>query len=203
MVKKNCSAGQKWDTLVNDCVSREKTLTKTEPPTEPPLPAIVDQVRNTAPATQVDAVTALSPALWIFVVLATVGSILVLALWFVIYRRQTRPSSTPGEAEPGQESLQKTEPKATIHPLPSERNGQEEMFLRAAEAVSPCAHLHLGAQRGSEREEGFIACRGHAKHAGEEAGRGQSACSTMREHNRLPLPATELGGTALVTTKTV
>uniref|UniRef100_A0A8D2ZXU3 Uncharacterized protein n=1 Tax=Scophthalmus maximus TaxID=52904 RepID=A0A8D2ZXU3_SCOMX len=170
MVKKNCSAGQKWDTLVNDCV------------------------RNTAPATQVDAVTALSPALWIFVVLATVGSILVLALWFVIYRRQTRPR---------QESLQKTEPKATIHPLPSERNGQEEMFLRAAEAVSPCAHLHLGAQRGSEREEGFIACRGHAKHAGEEAGRGQSACSTMREHNRLPLPATELGGTALVTTKTV
>lgn len=66
-------------------------------PSEPPLPAIVDQVRNTAPATQVDAVTALSPALWIFVVLATVGSILVLALWFVIYRRQTRPSSTPGK----------------------------------------------------------------------------------------------------------
>ncbi|XP_039972865.1 uncharacterized protein LOC120783744 [Xiphias gladius] len=202
MAKKDCSAGQKWDNLVNTCVSSEtKTGPQPEPPTEPPL-AVVDQVRDRAPSTQADPVMVLSQALWILVVLATVGSILALALWFIIYRRQSRLRSTSEDTEPGQKPLQKTEPPATIHPLPSERNCQAEMFQRAAEALSPCPHLHLGAQTGSKWEEGFITCRGPAKHAGTEGGGGLLACSTMREH-RIPLPATELGGTALVTTKTV
>lgn len=106
------------------------------------------------------------------------------------------------DAEPAQEPLQKTEPPATMHPLPSERNGHAGMLQRAAEAPSPCPHLHLEAQTGSKWDEGFITCKDPAKHAGTDGGGGLPACSTVREH-RIPLPATELGGTALVTTKTV
>ncbi|XP_023287441.1 uncharacterized protein LOC111673805 [Seriola lalandi dorsalis] len=199
-VKKICSAGQTWDELIGTCL-HSKTETRPEPerPTEPPLQADVNQVRVIAPVPQADPMLMLSPALWIFVVLATMGSILALALWFIIYRRETRQGSTSEDAEPGLEPLQKT-----IHPPPSERNGQAQMFQRAAEAPWSCPHLHLGAQTGSKWEDcsGIIACRGLAKHAGKEAGEGLPACSRMRGH-KIPLPATELGGTALVTTKTV
>ncbi|GAA6215579.1 uncharacterized protein LOC120783744 [Lates japonicus] len=205
IVRKDCPAGQSLDNHTNTCVP-----SKTEPatvnallPSEPPLPAVVGQVIETAPAIQDSpSVMVLSPALWIFVVLATVGSILVLVLWLIIYRRQTRLSSTSEDVEPAQEPLQKTEPPATMHPLPSERNGHAEMLQRAAEAPSPCPHLHLEAQTSSKWDKGFITCKDPAKHAGADGGGGLPACSTVREH-RIPLPATELGGTALVTTKTV
>nr|XP_020513549.1 tumor necrosis factor receptor superfamily member 13C [Labrus bergylta]XP_020513551.1 tumor necrosis factor receptor superfamily member 13C [Labrus bergylta] len=60
----------------------------------------------------------------------------------------------------------------------------------------PCsAHLHPGAQTGWEWEEDFTTCRCPPMHAGTRVERGL-------EH-RVPLPATELGGTVLVTTKTV
>lgn len=39
----------------------------------------------------------LSPALCAIVVLVTVGSILALAVWTIIYRRRTRLGSTPGK----------------------------------------------------------------------------------------------------------
>ncbi|XP_037648629.1 uncharacterized protein LOC119501921 isoform X2 [Sebastes umbrosus] len=193
MGKDDCPAGQKWDPLVGCIPSETYTRPEPEPPTE---------LRSTAPPARADAVMLLSPALWIFVVLATLGSILALALWFIIYKRQTRHISTSEDAEPQQEPLQKTEPPAKIHPPPPERNGQAEMLQRAAWAPPPCPHLHLGAQTGSNWEEDFTACRDPAKYAGTEGGRGLPTCSTMREH-RFPLPATELGGTALVTTKTV
>lgn len=106
------------------------------------------------------------------------------------------------DAEAQQEPLQKTEPPAILHSLPSESNSHAEMLQRAAGALSPCPHLHLGAQTVSQWEEGFTAYRDITKHAGTEGGRGLPPCSTMREH-RIPLPATELGGTALVTTKTM
>ncbi|XP_044037740.1 uncharacterized protein LOC122869137 [Siniperca chuatsi] len=203
MAKKDCPAGSYWDSLVNTCIGSSETETRPEPepPTEPPV-AVVVQLRATAPAAQADLVMVLSPALWIFVVLATLGSVLALALWFIIYRRQTSHSSTSEDPKPQQEPLQKTEPPSKIYPPPSERNGHAEMVQRATGAPSPCPHLHLGAQTGFKWEEGFTACRDHAKHAGTEGGGGLSACSTMREH-RVPLPATELGGTALVTTKTM
>lgn len=106
------------------------------------------------------------------------------------------------EAEPGLEHLQKTEPLAVIHPLLSEGNGPAQVFQRQEEAPSSCLHLHLGAQTDSKWADGFITCRGIAGHAGKEEGEVPSAYSMMREH-KIPLPATELGGTALVTTKTV
>ncbi|CAB1415230.1 unnamed protein product [Pleuronectes platessa] len=187
MAKKICSAGRKWDNLIGDCFPKETELgDKTQPSTKPPLLAVVDQVRDPA----------LSPVLWIFVMLATVGSILVLALWLVIYRR-TRPSRTP-DPEPGQEPPQKTDPPASGPQLPAETTGLTEMFQRAGEASAPCAHLYPGAQAHSMWEEGYTACRGSAKHDGKEEDRG-----LMTRGHRIPLPATELGGTVLVTAKTV
>ncbi|XP_071330426.1 uncharacterized protein [Trachinotus anak] len=196
MAKKACSAGQRWDNLIKKCIpSNMDTRHEPDRPTEPPLKADVNHVRVMASAPQADPLMVLSPALWIFVVLATVGSILALALWLIIYRREARHSSSSGDVGPGLQPLHKTEPLATIHPLPSERNSQAQMFQRAAEALSSCPHLHLGDQTGSKWEDGFISCRGPAKHAGKDGGGGLPACSTMREH-KIPLPATELGGTA-------
>ncbi|XP_033501497.1 uncharacterized protein LOC117268870 [Epinephelus lanceolatus] len=206
---RDCGPRQKWDSLLSICFpSVRKTRPEPDPPSEPPLADLVQFTAKTPPpaslsrSPEADSVMLLNPALWIFVVLATVGSIVALVLWFLIYKRQTRNISISEDAERRQEPLQKTEPPAKIHLPPPERNGQAEMLLGAAWALSPCPHLHLGAQTGSKWEEGFTACRDPAKHAGTEGGRGPPACSTMREH-RIPLPATELGGTALVTTKTV
>uniref|UniRef100_A0A3Q3LMJ0 Uncharacterized protein n=1 Tax=Mastacembelus armatus TaxID=205130 RepID=A0A3Q3LMJ0_9TELE len=180
MAKKSCSAGYKWDSLVQNCVQEDTKAT----------------LEDTTPTPQL---MVLSPALWIFVVLATVGSVVALALWFIIYRRQT----SLNDAEPAHEPLEKTELLVTtVQPPVSERNGQAEMFHVATEAPSPCSHLYLGAQTSPKWEDGFSACRGPPEHNGKGVGRGLPACSTMSEH-RIPLPATELGGTALVTTKTV
>ncbi|XP_076609019.1 uncharacterized protein LOC143334228 isoform X2 [Chaetodon auriga] len=202
MAKKDCPAGSHWDSLVNVCVfNRTETRPEPDRPTESPV-AVLVQVRSTPRTAQASTAMVLSPALWIFVVLATVGSILALALWFIIYRRQSSLSSTSEDAEPQQEPLQKTEPPAVIHSLPSETNSHADMLQRAAGAPSPCSHLHLGAQTDSQWEEGFAAYGDPTKHAGMEGGRGLHTCSIMREH-RIPLPATELGGTALVTTKTI
>ncbi|XP_051244759.1 uncharacterized protein LOC127356776 [Dicentrarchus labrax] len=203
--KPRCPSGSHWDTLLNTCIpSKSQTKAEPQPPTEPLL-AVVVTLRPTARISktfQVNPVMVFSPALWIFVVLATLGSILALTLWFIIYRRQTGLSSTSEDAELQREPLKKT--PAIIHSLPSQRNSHTEMMQRAAGAPSPCSRLHLGAQTGLQREEGLIAYRDPAKHAGTERW-GElptSTCSTISEH-RIPLPATELGGTALVTTKTM
>ncbi|XP_068434437.1 tumor necrosis factor receptor superfamily member 13C-like [Clinocottus analis] len=193
MAREDCPAGKKWDSLVGTCVL---TTSETRPEPEAPveLPP-VGQLRPTAPTAQAHSVVLLSPALWIFVVLATLGSILALALWFIIYKRQTRHRSQSEDAGLQQEPLQKTEPPAKSQQLLAER------LQRASWAPSPCPHLHLEAQAGTNWEEGLTACSDFAKHAGTDGVRGLPTCST-REH-RIPLPATEMGGTALVTTKTV
>ncbi|KAG7218363.1 hypothetical protein INR49_020437 [Caranx melampygus] len=168
MAKKTCPPGQVWDKLINSCFPKMEIRAEPDRPPEPPLQPHVNQVRVMTPVPQADPMMVLSPALWIFVVLATVGSIVALTLWFIIYRRETRHSSTSEEAEPGLEPLQKTEPLAVIHQLPSERNGPAQVFQREEEALSPCPHLHQGAQTDSKWADGFIACRGIAGHDGKE-----------------------------------
>ncbi|XP_036944037.1 uncharacterized protein LOC119013526 [Acanthopagrus latus] len=202
MTKKDCPAGSHWDSLVKDCVpGGMESRPEPELPTEPTLPVVI-QLRSTERTAQVNPVMVLSPALWIFVVLATLGSILTLALWFIIYRRQNSLSSTSEDAEQQQEPPQKTEPPAIIHSQPLQGNGHAHMLQRGAAAPSPCSHPHLGAQAGSQWEGSLASNRDPTKYAGTDGGRGLPTCSTVREH-RIPLPATELGGTALVTTKTM
>uniref|UniRef100_A0A3Q3JVW9 Uncharacterized protein n=1 Tax=Monopterus albus TaxID=43700 RepID=A0A3Q3JVW9_MONAL len=98
-----------------------------------------------------------------------------------------------GDAESAPES-----PATVLLPQP-QRNGWTEMFHLVP---SPCPHLYLGTQTGLTWEEGLPLCGAPLKPSGTEVGGALSACSTVTEH-RIPLPATELGGTALVTTKTV
>uniref|UniRef100_UPI0037E906D9 uncharacterized protein n=1 Tax=Semicossyphus pulcher TaxID=241346 RepID=UPI0037E906D9 len=214
MDKERClAAGKWWDPLLRRC----RTKISARPKPTVPAPELnrshvtqartkylspVVQLRATSQATKFHPEMVLGPALWIFVILAMLGSILALALWFIIYRQQTRPSSTPGDPEPQQEPLQKPEPPVIIHSLPTEISNHAEMMQRAAGAHSPCVHMYPGAQMATRWEEGFTACRDPTRHAGTEVGGGLLTCCTAREH-RVPLPATELGGTVLVTTKTV
>lgn len=92
-----------------------------------------------------------------------------------------------------QEPLQKTDAGSTSHSLPSGGNSHPSL----------CPfHLRLETQSTLQWVEDISPNRASTKHAESEKSSGLPSCSTVREH-RIPLPATELGGTALVTTKTV
>lgn len=97
--------------------------------------------------------------------------------------------------ESAPEPLQKIQPPLESH-----------LSTSATLAPSACAHpYNQGTDSTSKREEGFANCQKATD--GGETDRAEdvgvlSVFSAMREH-RLPLPATELGDTALVTTKTV
>lgn len=56
------------------------------------------QLRPTQPL-QVHPGTALSPALWVLVLLATLGSICALTFWLLIYRQRRSSTSASGEKD--------------------------------------------------------------------------------------------------------
>uniref|UniRef100_A0A667WHS6 Uncharacterized protein n=1 Tax=Myripristis murdjan TaxID=586833 RepID=A0A667WHS6_9TELE len=183
--KGNCPPGTKWDSLISDCVGNPLAAAQQpKPATEPPrvVPVHLRSTVPTAPAKSV-VVQPLSfeNGLWVFVGLLTLGSILAVVIWTIIYRQQTRRRSSAGKE--------------------GERNGQAEMQQRAREAPS-CPHLDAGALTGFKCEESFTHRRYPTNHGGMEGSGGLLTYSTMRQHT-VPLPATELGGTALVTTKTM
>uniref|UniRef100_A0A672GWM8 Uncharacterized protein n=1 Tax=Salarias fasciatus TaxID=181472 RepID=A0A672GWM8_SALFA len=181
MAQRVCAAGFQWDDLLVICV-RNKTMQKPEHHTGefPFTDLIYKNASARAPSAAME-----GPALWSCVVVVTLGSILALAVWFFIYRQQRRPTwlYLIHTAEPRRQAPAKQPP--------TERNRHTELFLGAPDAPSPCHHLHPEAQRGLKWGDGFTACGGPTVHSG-----GPS------EH-RIPLPATELGGTVLVTTKTM
>lgn len=108
-----------------------------------------------------------------------------------------------GDEEEGQqEPLQKAEPPSALCSLlPSRGMSRADALPGAAEAGPPCPHLQPDPQTGLQWQEGGMK-RELARATWMEGGGGLSPCSKVQEH-RIPLPATELGGTALVTTKTV
>ncbi|CAG5897488.1 unnamed protein product [Menidia menidia] len=193
MAKRPCSERMEWDALLRMCVKRSVPTAQPGPTTEGQLSWL---------SVGSGSVALLSPSLWICVILATLGSVLAVTLWLVISRQQARSNSSSGDAVPDQQPLQKTEASAKEHPPPSETNGRAEVFHRAAEAPSPCHRLHLGAPKDSRWDDGFTGSRGPSRHSCTGGGGAAPACSPTADH-RVPLPATELGGTALVTTKTV
>ncbi|XP_029912999.1 uncharacterized protein LOC115363066 [Myripristis murdjan] len=203
--KGNCPPGTKWDSLISDCVGNPLAAAQQpKPATEPPrvVPVHLRSTVPTAPAKSV-VVQPLSfeNGLWVFVGLLTLGSILAVVIWTIIYRQQTRRRSSAEDPEPAVQPLAKTDTSVKIHPAPAERNGQAEMQQRAREAPS-CPHLDAGALTGFKCEESFTHRRYPTNHGGMEGSGGLLTYSTMRQHT-VPLPATELGGTALVTTKTM
>lgn len=66
------------------------------PLTEPPL-TVMNQLKAINTTVKPTSMVVLSPTLWISVVVVVVGSILALTFWFIIYKRQTRRSSTSGK----------------------------------------------------------------------------------------------------------
>ncbi|TNM96664.1 tumor necrosis factor receptor superfamily member 13C-like [Takifugu flavidus] len=200
MSNKNCSEGSQWDNLVNACIQSglvNKVRSGTEPRPEHVTSEVLlvaeVQLRSMAHTPRVDPGLPLSPALWIFVVLATLGSILALVLWFIIYRQRMSANSNPENSKREQEPLQKTDAGSMSHSLPSGGNSHPSL----------CPfHLRLETQSTLQWVEDISPNRASTKHAESEESSGLPSCSTVREH-RIPLPATELGGTALVTTKTV
>lgn len=186
MSRKDCVAGTKWDSLIKRCMPLKipPDIVPQHPTPIAPPPALIRR-HTTTPSAQIVAV--FNPGLWIFVILATLGSILALAVWIVIYRRHTRDPIV--EAKPAEQPLQKTD--APGHR--PERNG-----CAAEEVSSPCHHLNTGLHAAPMWEEAGGAHIERTKHNGRDWGGG----SAVRQET-VPFSATELGGTALVTTKTV
>ncbi|KTF82435.1 hypothetical protein cypCar_00021765 [Cyprinus carpio] len=160
MERRACDPGSQWDSLLKHCISH-RSLGLTPSAVSPP---VLEPVLNTRGLDE--SWSSISPSVWICVGLVVSVSVLVLLLWFIIYRRHSRTSqSTAGEKD------------STPHtPTTTE---QEE------EAVSPWPHIN------SQTQEVPI----------KEGPCGRSLCNGWAEHG-LPLPATELGDSALVTTKT-
>uniref|UniRef100_A0A1A8LK44 Uncharacterized protein n=1 Tax=Nothobranchius pienaari TaxID=704102 RepID=A0A1A8LK44_9TELE len=121
---------------------------------------------------------------------------MALILWSVLFRRQSRVNNNSEDPAPEQDLLQKTKP---FNPQCSEKG---QACRGPAGASSACHQLHPGAQTAPQWEDGVTVCGGPERHSGKEEGGGLHVCSNMADH-RVPLPATELGGTALVTTKTL
>ncbi|KAF3700485.1 hypothetical protein EXN66_Car016172 [Channa argus] len=97
MAKKTCLDGKKWDPLTTDCVTvKKETNPEHKLRTEPP-PNVLSSVRVTASTEQTNPMMPLSPTVCAIVVLVTMGSILALAVWLIIYKRQTRLGSTSGK----------------------------------------------------------------------------------------------------------
>lgn len=119
-------------------------------------------------------------------------------LIIVVFRHAHVPVGCVAEdSEAQKEPLQKTEPPPTIHSQPSERPSHADTLQRGAAASSLYSQLYLEAQTSTQWEEVIP-----AKYARTDGGRGLQTCSPVREH-KIPLPATELGDTALVTAKTI
>uniref|UniRef100_A0A8C1PHU1 Uncharacterized protein n=1 Tax=Cyprinus carpio TaxID=7962 RepID=A0A8C1PHU1_CYPCA len=136
MERRVCPPGSQWDSLLKHCIPH-KSL-------------------GVTPSAQ-NGVFYADPSVWICVGLVVSGSVLVLLLWFIIYRRHS----------------------GTSHRLENGAAEQEE------EALSPWPHVNGQAQEVPINEG---PC-------------GRSLCNGWAEHG-LPLPATELGDSALVTAKT-
>ncbi|XP_036420937.1 tumor necrosis factor receptor superfamily member 13C-like isoform X2 [Colossoma macropomum] len=117
--------------------------------------------------------TAFAPSVWICVGVILSSLVLALLLWFIIYRRHTHNTGK-----------RRSEPAA-----PPQLNGN---------TVSPALL--------EEREDPSLSCphwNGKTEEVSVcEMGWGRGICEGKMEHG-VPVPATELGDSALVTTKTV
>ncbi|XP_048037534.1 tumor necrosis factor receptor superfamily member 13C-like [Megalobrama amblycephala] len=161
MEKRSCPSGYRWDSLLRNCISLE---TQGLTPSADPPPMLKPALSTSGPGPD-EPWSAISPSLWICVALVASGSVLVLLLWFIIYKRHGRTSQNTGEKDSTPHTL------ATIE--------QEE------KALSPWLHVNGQTQ---EVSISVASC-------------GRSLCNGRAEHG-LPLPATELGDSALVTAKT-
>ncbi|KAK2916981.1 hypothetical protein Q8A67_001355 [Cirrhinus molitorella] len=154
-----CDPGMKWDSLLKRCFSLEYLglISSTVPP-----PMLKSVLSTRGPD---ESWSTISPSVWICVSLVATGSVLVLLLWFIIYRRHSRTSQNTDEKD------------STAH-TPTAIEQEEEN-------LSPWLQVN------GQTQEVPI----------NEGPCGRSLCNGRADHG-LPLPATELGDSALVTAKT-
>uniref|UniRef100_A0AAY5JVM9 Uncharacterized protein n=1 Tax=Esox lucius TaxID=8010 RepID=A0AAY5JVM9_ESOLU len=187
MAKKTCRLGTKWDRLLMDCV--RSPLGVPSPP--PDLVTELSPVKwSTDGSPQYN--PAVNPAVWISVVVVLNGSILALFLWFIIYRKQRRHRRTTVDPE-APETRSKAKPAV-------ETDCKAAAVQSEKEAPPSCCHLNGGPQTYFGQEASTYNRAPGCGPLGEVG--SVFMCSSQREHG-IPLPATELGDAALVTTKTV
>ncbi|CAM4323097.1 unnamed protein product [Leuciscus chuanchicus] len=93
MENRSCASGFRWDSLLRHCISLESLGLM------PAVPPPVLSTRSPGPG-QHQSWLAISPGVWICVGLLAGGSVLVLLLWFIIYKRHTRTSQNTGTKVP-------------------------------------------------------------------------------------------------------
>ncbi|KAG1966955.1 hypothetical protein F2P79_002594 [Pimephales promelas] len=92
MEKRLCASGLGWDSLLRQCISHE-SLGLTPSALPPP-------VLSTRGPGQHQSWLAISPVVWICVGLLASGSVLLLLLWFIIYKRHLKTSQNTGTKVP-------------------------------------------------------------------------------------------------------
>ncbi|KAJ8387577.1 hypothetical protein AAFF_G00152730 [Aldrovandia affinis] len=127
-----------------------------------------------------------SPSVWIPVVVVVNGSILALFLWF-IYKRQTRHNHAAVDAE------------AEISPEVQLDGRTDPVAVKGEGPPTSCPHVNGGPQ-GLIKQEVPTWRKDYECDTG--GGDSVHMCNHRMDHG-IPLPATELGDAALVTTKTV
>ncbi|CAL8302353.1 unnamed protein product [Merluccius merluccius] len=204
MYRKECPAGRKWDERRVTCVpsgrqTERRPLGRPPRTTPPPAPIVMShavagpwRTPVLGPWTEPTA----SPFLWAAVAVVATGSILALVLWTLIYRRHRNHSN--GLPPPTLEPMDKTDPLAGVHKSPALVVHPAESIQRDQEP--PCPHLDGGTHSTDSRHvtDSHPCCVGGLKPGVTWVG---EAGATGRKH-RIPLPATELGDTTLVTAKT-
>ncbi|KAJ7992603.1 hypothetical protein DPEC_G00280400 [Dallia pectoralis] len=180
MSKKTCPHGEKWDNLLMTC-----RLAVGERSPQPNLVTeLPPEKLNTDGSHQYN--PAVNPAVWISVAVAVNGSILALFLWFIIYRRQTRHNHIDDEPP--------------FKAMPAVETDCNAAGVRVEEAPPSCHPLNGGPQTYFRQEASSFSDAPGCGPLGEVG--SVFMCNSRREHG-IPLPATELGDAALVTTKTV
>ncbi|XP_077590070.1 uncharacterized protein LOC144208216 isoform X2 [Stigmatopora nigra] len=178
MTKKNCPPGRKWDNVVTTCIQDMMEIQR-ELKTEP-TPVFH---QKTSPTAWSDPIS-LSPILWIAVVLTTLGTIMALALWMIFFRWESRFNRTSA-AEPEQDPAEKIDPLIEGHEFKPSVSGSTSFDQTGPLNISKSQKATSRGETDSAQQLG-----------------GFPLCNSTREH-KIPLPATELGGTVLVTTKTL
>uniref|UniRef100_A0A3B5PUW1 Uncharacterized protein n=1 Tax=Xiphophorus maculatus TaxID=8083 RepID=A0A3B5PUW1_XIPMA len=186
MAKKDCPEGKTWDNLLWTCIKMRAT----------PTP---------------------SPTLWICVILVTLGAILALTIWFITFRRQTKARKNDGKLKCCNSFISFVNRQLLFS------HNELKIILKKVEYVEvnstqkcclPTKFVTLitletppflfsppRASLGSSLLRYRLFWFQHASVGGEH-GFGVCRERGVADH-RVPLPATELGGTALVTAKTV
>uniref|UniRef100_A0A8C9RQX9 Uncharacterized protein n=1 Tax=Scleropages formosus TaxID=113540 RepID=A0A8C9RQX9_SCLFO len=176
---KSCDRGQRWDKLVNKCVPGSED----QPPQVTDVPTSL-KGSTKAPCTQSSMV---NTSVWISVVAVMSISIIALLLWFAIYRRERRPIQHTVKDDKPEQPVDR---EAACVPAVA-------VVVDEEEEEAPTSFLRqnggpLGVQEQEPPTWGrVVVCQASAH-----------MCNGRKKHG-VPLPATELGDAALVTTKTV